>query len=116
MAMVREDEGTLWLDFDDPSAAAPRHHSDRGVQYLALRYTERLADAGIAPSVGTVGDCYDNALAESVIELYKTEVIRRQGPWRRESATSFAARSCGPASNIRSHRCRCWGRRTWSAS
>jgi putative transposase len=66
------------------------HHSDRGVQYLALRYTERLATAGIAPSVGTVGDSYDNALAESVIGLYKTEVIRRQGPWRHVEAVEFA--------------------------
>jgi putative transposase len=66
------------------------HHSDHGVQYLALRYTERLAAAGIAPSVGTVGDSYDNALAESVIGLYKTEVIRRQGPWRHVEAVEFA--------------------------
>jgi transposase InsO family protein len=66
------------------------HHSDRGGQYLALRYTERLATAGIAPSVGTVGDSYDNALAESVIGLYKTEVIRRQGPWRHIEAVEFA--------------------------
>jgi transposase InsO family protein len=66
------------------------HHSDRGVQYLALRYTERLVTAGIAPSVGTVGDSYDNALAESVIGLYKTEVIRRQGPWRHVEAVEFA--------------------------
>jgi putative transposase len=66
------------------------HHSDRGVQYLALRYTDRLAAAGIAPSVGTVGDSYDNALAESVIGLYKTEVIRRQGPWRHVEAVEFA--------------------------
>ena len=51
-------------------------------QYLSIRYTNRLADAGIDPSVGSVGDSYDNALAESVIGLYKTEVIRRQGPWR----------------------------------
>ncbi len=58
------------------------HHSDRGVQYLSIRYTERLADAGIEPSVGSKGDSYDNALAESVIGLFKTEVIRRQGPWR----------------------------------
>jgi transposase InsO family protein len=66
------------------------HHSDHGVQYLALRYTDRLAAAGIAPSVGTVGDSYDNALAESVIGLYKTEVIRRQGPWRHVEAVEFA--------------------------
>jgi transposase InsO family protein len=58
------------------------HHSDRGVQYLSIRYTERLAEAGIEPSVGSVGDSYDNALAESVIGLFKTEVIARLGPWR----------------------------------
>jgi transposase InsO family protein len=58
------------------------HHSDRGSQYLSIRYTERLAEAGIEPSVGSVGDSYDNALAESIIGLFKTEVIRRRGPWR----------------------------------
>jgi len=58
------------------------HHSDRGVQYLSIRYTERLAEAGIEGSVGTVGDSYDNALAETINGLFKTEVIRRQGPWR----------------------------------
>jgi putative transposase len=58
------------------------HHSDRGGQYLSIRYTERLAEAGMEPSVGSVGDSYDNALAESVIGLFKTEVIRRRGPWR----------------------------------
>jgi len=58
------------------------HHSDRGVQYLSIRYTERLAEAGIEPSVGSVGDSYDNALAETIIGLYKTEVIDRHGPWR----------------------------------
>jgi putative transposase len=58
------------------------HHSDRGVQYLAIRYTERLADAGAICSVGSRGDSYDNALAESVIGLYKTELIRKRGPWR----------------------------------
>jgi transposase InsO family protein len=57
------------------------HHSDRGVQYLSVRYSERLAVAGVAPSVGSTGDSYDNALAESVIGLYKTEVIRHRGPW-----------------------------------
>ena len=66
------------------------HHSDRGGQYLALRYTERLAAAGIAPSVGTVGDSYDNALAETVIGLFKTEVIYRQGPWRDLEQVEFA--------------------------
>lgn len=58
------------------------HHSDQGTQYLSMRYTDRLADAGIAPSVGSRGDAYDNALAESVIGLFKTEVIQRLGPWR----------------------------------
>ena len=70
--------------YDRPIAESSRliHHSDRGVQYLSIRYTERLAAAGIAPSVGSTGDSYDNALAECVIGLYKTEVIRRRGPWR----------------------------------
>ncbi len=58
------------------------HHSDRGTQYLSFRYTERLEEARIAPSVGSVGNSYDNAMAESVIGLYKTEVIRRRGPWK----------------------------------
>ena len=58
------------------------HHSDRGVQYLSIRYTERLAEAGAVTSVGSRGDSYDNALAESVIGLYKAELVRRQGPWR----------------------------------
>lgn len=58
------------------------HHSDRGSQYLSIRYSERLAEAGIAPSVGSRGDSYDNALAESVIGLYKTELIRKRGPWK----------------------------------
>jgi putative transposase len=66
------------------------HHSDRGSQYLAMRYTDRLTDAGIEPSVGSRGDAYDNALAESVIGLFKTEVIRRQGPWRHLEAVEFA--------------------------
>ena len=65
-----------------PRTDALVHHSDRGVQYLSIRYTERLAEAGIVGSVGTVGDSYDNALAETIIGLYKTEVIRRKGPWR----------------------------------
>ena len=58
------------------------HHSDRGVQYLSIKYTERLAAAGIESSVGSVGDSYDNAMAESIIGLFKTEVIHRLGPWR----------------------------------
>jgi len=66
------------------------HHSDRGVQYLSIRYTERLAEAGIETSVGSVGDSYDNALAESVNGLYKTEVIGRCGPWRSVEEVEFA--------------------------
>jgi putative transposase len=66
------------------------HHSDRGVQYVSIRYTERLAEAGIEPSVGSVGDSYDNALAETVIGLYKTEVINRRGPWRSLEEVEFA--------------------------
>ena len=66
------------------------HHSDRGTQYLSMRYTNRLADAGIAPSVGSRGDAYDNALAESVIGLFKTEVIHRRGPWRALDAVEYA--------------------------
>src|SRR5262249_26331316 len=66
------------------------HHSDRGVQYVSIRYTERLLEAGIEASVGSVGDSYDNALAESVIGLYKTEVIRRRGPWRSVEDVEFA--------------------------
>ena len=66
------------------------HHSDRGCQYLSIRYTERLAEAGIEPSVGSVGDSYDNALAESVIGLYKTEVIWKEGPWRNGEHVEFA--------------------------
>jgi putative transposase len=66
------------------------HHSDRGSQYLSIRYTERLADTGIVPSVGSVGDSYDNAMAETVIGLYKTEVINKQGPWKHRQAVEFA--------------------------
>ena len=62
----------------------------RGSQYVSIRYTERLAAAGIEPSVGSVGDSYDNALAETVIGLFKTEVIRRCGPWRNVDAVEFA--------------------------
>jgi putative transposase len=66
------------------------HHSDRGTQYLSMRYTGRLTEAGIEPSVGSRGDSYDNALAESVIGLFKTEVIQRKGPWRHLEAVEFA--------------------------
>ncbi|PVB59475.1 IS3 family transposase [Labrenzia sp. 011] len=66
------------------------HHSDRGVQYVSIRYSERLAEAGIEPSVGSVGDSYDNALAETINGLYKAEVIHRRGPWRNCEAVEFA--------------------------
>jgi transposase InsO family protein len=70
--------------------AALVHHSDRGTQYLSMRYTDRLTEAGIAPSVGSRGDSYDNALAESIIGLFKTEIIQRKGPWRHLEAVEFA--------------------------
>jgi putative transposase len=66
------------------------HHSDRGGQYVSIRYTERLAAAGIEPSVGSVGDSFDNALAETINGLYKAEVIHRRGPWRSFEAVEFA--------------------------
>ena len=66
------------------------HHSDRGVQYVSIKYTERLAEAGVEPSVGSVGDSYDNALAETINGLYKAEVIHRRGPWRSFEAVEFA--------------------------
>jgi transposase InsO family protein len=78
--------------YDRPLAARERlvHRSDRGVQYLSIRYTERLAEAGIEPSVGSTGDTYDNALAESVIGIYKTEEIYRRGPWKGLEDVEFA--------------------------
>jgi putative transposase len=66
------------------------HHSDRGSQYVSIKYTERLAEAGIEPSVGSVGDSYDNALAETINGLYKAEVIHRRGPWRSCEAVEYA--------------------------
>ncbi len=66
------------------------HHSDRGGQYLSIRYTERLAEAGIETSVGSVGDSYDNALAETIIGLFKTEEIRQNGPWKGVDAVEYA--------------------------
>ncbi len=66
------------------------HHSDRGSQYVSIRYTERLSEAGIEPSVGSVGDSYDNALAETINGLYKAEVIHRRGPWRSFEAVELA--------------------------
>ncbi len=66
------------------------HHSDRGSPYVSIKYTERLAEAGIEPSVGSVGDSYDNALAETINGLYKAEVIHRRGPWRSFEAVEYA--------------------------
>ena len=66
------------------------HYSDRGSQYVSIKYSERLAEAGIEPSVGSVGDSYDNALAETINGLYKAEVIHRRGPWRSLEAVEFA--------------------------
>jgi putative transposase len=66
------------------------HHSDAGSQYTSIRYSERLAEAGARPSIGSVGDSYDNAMAESVIGLFKTELIRRHGPWRGPDAVEIA--------------------------
>ena len=66
------------------------HHSDRGSQYVSIRYTERLSEAGIEPSVGSVGNSYDNALAETINGLYKAEVIHRRGPWRSFEAVELA--------------------------
>jgi transposase InsO family protein len=86
------------------------HHSDRGVQYVSIKYTERLAEAGVEPSVGSVGDSYDNALAETINGLYKAELIWRRGPWRNFEAVEFATlkwvdwfnnrRLLGPIGNI----------------
>ena len=73
-----------------PSQDKLVHHSDRGSQYLSIKYTERLAEAKIAPSVGSVGDSYDNALAETINGLFKAEVIHRRGPWRSFEAVEYA--------------------------
>ena len=66
------------------------HHSDRGSQYVSIRYSERLAEAGIEPSVGSRGDSYDNALAETINGLYKAELIHRRGPWKTKAAVELA--------------------------
>src|SRR5262249_33669486 len=77
------------------------HHSDRGGQYLSIRYTDRLAEAGIVPSVGSAGDSYDNALAGSIIGRYKTEEIRRGGPWKGVGGGEVATRGRGAWWNTR---------------
>jgi putative transposase len=82
-------EMAIWSRRSDDLAGLI-HHSDRGVQYLSIRYTERLADEGAVTSVGSRGDSYDNALAETVNGLYKTELIRAQGPWRSADQVELA--------------------------
>ncbi|MCP2223413.1 transposase InsO family protein [Bradyrhizobium elkanii] len=79
-----------WRSGDRLRGGGLVHHSDRGVQYVSIKYTERLAEAGIEPSVGSVGDSYDNALAETINGLYKAEVIHRRGPWRSFDAVEYA--------------------------
>ena len=81
-------EQALWAR--QPEREALIHHSDRGSQYVSIRYTERLTEAGIEPSVGTTGDSYDNALAETINGLYKTEVIHRLGPWKSLESVELA--------------------------
>lgn len=83
-------EQALYDRETDGADAALIHHSDKGSQYLSIRYTERLAEAGLEPSVGSTGDAYDNAMAETVIGLFKTEVIRRDGPWRTLDDVEYA--------------------------
>jgi len=78
----------LWRRREDVSGLV--HHSDRGVQYLSIRYTERLAEAGAVTSVGSRGDSYESALAESVIGIYKTELIGGQGPWKNLDGVEYA--------------------------
>lgn len=80
-------EQALWARRDSKGLV---HHSDRGSQYLSIRYSDRLAEVGAQPSVGSVGDSYDDALAETVIGLFKTEVIRQRGPWKTLDAVEYA--------------------------
>jgi len=80
-------EQALWSRRD---AEGVIHHSDRGSQYLSIRYTERLAEAGVESSVGSTGDSFDNALAETINGLYKTEIIHRRGPWRTVDDVEYA--------------------------
>ena len=80
-------EQALWSRVDVRGVV---HHSDRGSQYLSIKYSERLTEAGVEPSVGSIGDSYDNALAETIIGLFKTEVIHHRGPWRSVDAVEYA--------------------------
>lgn len=81
-------EQVLWAR--QPTRDALIHHSDRGSQYVSIRYSERLAEAGVEPSVGSTGDSYDNALAETINSLYKAEVIHRRGPWKSMESVELA--------------------------
>jgi len=81
-------EQALYARQPDPDALI--HHSDRGSQYVSIRYSERLAEAGIEPSVGSKGDSYDNALAETINGLYKAELIHRRGPWKTRESVELA--------------------------
>ena len=85
-------EQAIWARRPDTADPDRRlvHHSDAGSQYLSIRYSNRLAEAGISPSVGSVGDSYDNALAESVIGLYKTELIHKRAPWKDRDQVEYA--------------------------
>ena len=76
--------------YDRRPAESLTHHSDRGSQYVSVRYTERLAEAGIEPSVGSRGDSYDNALAETINGLYKAELIHRRAPWKTRATVELA--------------------------
>jgi putative transposase len=82
-------EQAIWDRLDGDTTTLV-HHSDRGSQYLSIRYSERLTAAGIEPSVGSVGDSYDNAMAETINGLYKTELINRQGPWKGRNDVEYA--------------------------
>lgn len=82
-------EQALYARQPDKSAGLI-HHSDRGSQYVSIRYTERLGEMGIRPSVGSTGDAYDNALAETINGLYKTELIHRRAPWKSRAAVELA--------------------------
>jgi transposase InsO family protein len=74
----------------EPESDELTRHSDRGSQYVSIRYSERLAEAGIEPSVGSRGDSYDNALAETINGLYKTELVHRRAPWKTKESLELA--------------------------
>lgn len=80
----------LFLMIERISEIRKRKHSDRGSQYVSIRYTERLVEAGIEPSVGSRGDSYDNALAETINGLYKAELIHKRGPWKNRESVELA--------------------------